>query len=715
MKLKNLILALTLLFSSFGSVKADEGMWLLNYLKTLNAEEMKKLGLNMTIDEIYSDTTSSLKDAIVNFGGFCTGSVISKEGLVLTNHHCGYGAAQSHSTPNRNILRDGYWAMTRDQELPNEDLTVSFLVSMTDVTDFMDATRASVPEGTDPRMALIETRDSIIEASTKGTHYNAELKPFFGGNKYFLFLFETFEDIRLVGVPPESIGKFGGDTDNWMWPRHTGDFSMFRIYTGPDGKPAKYSEYNVPLKPKHYLPISLKGVTKNDFSMVLGFPGGTDRYMTSHGIKNIQENLHPAGIKIREKRLSIMKKQMRDDPKVNIQYSSKYARISNYYKNWIGQLNSFIKLDIVNKKIEEEKQFQKWADATPERKEKYGDVLNKIGESYKVMSKFEAISMWVEEAGFGPEIMEFAYRVDNIIANENIPPAQKSGVLQKLITDHFKDYSKKIDKKEFAALLKMYSENMSPIMHPATFSIVSKKYKDDWKKFADDVFKKSPFVSKKSMEELLVKDGEAIQKALEKDYVYQTMISLIGKYRSLFKDVAQAEADLKQATRVYIAGVIEMKENEKLYPDANFTMRLTYGQVLDYQARDAVNYHYVTTLKGVIEKEDYNNPEEFTVATRLKDIYQTKDFGPYGEGDTMPVNFTTNNDITGGNSGSPVINGDGHLIGCAFDGNWEAMSGDYVFEPNLQRCINVDIRYILLVIDKFAGATHLVDEMTLIK
>ncbi len=715
MNFKKSILSLLIVFSSIISSKADEGMWLLNYLKSLNADEMKKLGLSMSIDEIYSDTTSSLKDAIVNFGGFCTGSVISKEGLVLTNHHCGYGAAQAHSTPERNILRDGYWAMNRDQELPNEDLTVSFLVSMRDVTDIMDATRDKVPEGTDPRKALLETRDSLIEKATEGTHYNAELKPFFGGNKYFLFLFETFEDIRLVGVPPESIGKYGGDTDNWMWPRHTGDFTLFRIYTGPDGKPAKYSEQNVPLKPKHYLPISLKGVKKNDFSMVLGFPGGTDRYMTSHGIQNIQKNLHPAGIKIREKRLSIMKELMRKNQTINIQYASKYARISNYYKNWIGQLNSFIKLDIINKKIQEEREFRQWVEADPDRKEKYGGVLDRIAKSYQIMSKFEAISMWVEEAGFGPEVMEFAYRVDKILSNENIPAEQKAGILQKQIEEHFKDYSAEVDKKELAALFELYELGVPKDMHPITFETVKKKFKGDWNKFAETVFKKSPFVTRERIEALLSDSPDKIQKTLEKDLIYQTMISLIGKYRSLFKDVAIAEGDLKQATRIYIGGIMEMKKDLKLYPDANFTMRLTYGQVLDYQPRDAVQYDYLTTLNGVMEKENPDNPEEFTVHPKLKDIYRNKDYGQYGSGTTMPVNFTTNNDITGGNSGSPVINGEGHLIGCAFDGNWEAMSGDYVFEPNLQRCINVDIRYILLIIDKFAGATHLVEEMTLIK
>ena len=698
--------------------KADEGMWLPMLIKRLNHTDMQKMGLQLTAEELYSVNNSSMKDAIVNFGNFCTGEVISKEGLVLTNHHCGFDAIQQHSSVENDYITNGFWAMTREEEKPTPGLTVTFLIRMDDVTSkVMGVLTPGMTD--DTREEAIQKSISYIEKEAVGdSHYTAEVKSFFEGNEYYLFVYETFNDIRMVGAPPSSVGKFGGDTDNWMWPRHTGDFSMFRIYTGADGKPAEYAKENIPYKPKHHLPISLKGIEKNDFAMVMGYPGGTERYMSSEGVNMALEQSNPTRIKIREKSLSIMKEDMDANDEVRIKYASKYARISNYYKYFIGQNQGLKKLKVVARKKAEEQKFQQWIDADEERKGMYGNVLKDIENIYKDYRKINKSYLYLEEAAFGTEIITMAYKSNfyiKALATLKPGPSLDSATteLRSKTLEYFKDYNASTDKKIFAALLSMFYNDIPKPLHPGIFKEVEKKYKGDFTKFAEVVFDKSIFASKEKMDAFLANPSI---KLLEKDPAYKTMLSILGDFK---KNAGQFYSEvlgkLEKTNNLYLQGILEMRQGQKLYPDANFTMRLTYGSVQDCIPGDAIYYNYFTTLEGIISKEDSTN-EEFIVPKKLKELYNNKDYGRYADKKGyMPVCFITTNDITGGNSGSPVINGQGHLIGTAFDGNWEAMSGDIIFEPKLQRCISVDIRYVLFMIDKFAGASHIVNEMTLIE
>jgi hypothetical protein len=706
-------ISFTFIFNIF--CKADEGMWLPLLIKRLNYADMQKLGLKLTAEEIYSVNNSSLKDGIVNFGNFCTGEVISKDGLVLTNHHCGFDAVQSHSSVQNDYITNGFWAMSRDKELKNDGLTVSFLVRMEDVTSKV---LGNLPAGSLSEEKSEELIAGLEADAIKGTHYTAEVKSFFEGNEYYLFVYETFRDIRLVGAPPSSVGKFGGDTDNWMWPRHTGDFSMFRIYTGPDGKPADYSKDNIPLKAKYHLPISLKGVHKNDYSMVFGYPGGTERYMPSDGVRMTYQQSNPLKIKIRETILDIMKKDMDASPEVKIKYAAKYAHISNYYKYFIGQNQGLRNLNIIEKKKMQEEDFQKWADADPTRKSAYGNILGDYNKIYSFYEKFNPDYVYLEEIIQQTEIIMLAYKLNkfNTVLKSNPSPEELKAATEeakKLTEDYFKDYNAPTDKKIFAAALKLYYDDINKEFHPGIFKQVEKKYKGDFNKFADDVFKRSILASKTKMDAFLAKPDA---KLLEKDLGYQTEFSILNDFREKVGPyLGSVLGKLETTNSLYVKAIMEMRKDQKLYPDANFTMRLTYGTIQDYYPRDAVHYNYITTLKGVMEKEDSTN-EEFIVPAKLKELYKSKDFGRYADtSGIMPVCFISNNDITGGNSGSPVIDGEGRLIGIAFDGNWEAMSGDIVYEPSLQRCISVDIRYVLFMIDKYAGAGHLIKEMTLVE
>ncbi|HVD97424.1 MAG TPA: S46 family peptidase [Cytophagaceae bacterium] len=712
----SIISILTIFIST--SSRADEGMWLPMLIKRLNQTDMQKMGLQLTAEEIYSVNNSSMKDAIVNFGNFCTGEVISKEGLVLTNHHCGFDAVQSHSSVEHDYLTEGFWAMTREEEKPNPGLTVTFLVRMEDVTSKVlnILTPGMTPEA---REDSIESVISRIEKETKGdTHYTVEIKSFFEGNEYYLFVYEVFQDVRLVGAPPSSVGKFGGDTDNWMWPRHTGDFSIFRIYTAPDGKPAPYAKENIPYKPKHHLPVSLKGVEKNDFAMVMGYPGGTDRYMSSEAVSMALEQSNPTRIKLREKRLALMKEDMDASPDIRIKYASKYATISNYYKYFIGQNQGLRRLKVVGRKKEEEQKFQQWVDAEPERKGMYGNVLKDFETIHKDYRKVNKPYIYLEEGAFGTEILLMVYQSNSYFnALKAFPAGPKldsaTAVMKAKAAEYFKDYNPSTDQKVFAALLAMYYNDVPKPLHPTIFATVEKKYKGDFNKYAADVFAKSIFASKEKMNAFLAKPSA---KVWEKDPAYLAYKSILGDFRSTIGPFfGNVRARLDKANNLYLQGILEMRQGQKLYPDANFTMRLTYGSVQDCVPGDAIYYNYYTTMEGIMQKEDSTN-EEFIVPKKLKELYYKKDFGRYADKKGyMPVCFITNNDITGGNSGSPVINGKGQLIGTAFDGNWEAMSGDIIFEPKLQRCISVDIRYILFMIDKYAGAGHLVNEMTLVE
>lgn len=709
------VLSIIMLFNSY--TKADEGMWLLPLIQQLNIEKMQQMGCELSAEEIYSINKTSLKDAIVIFGRGCTGEVISDQGLILTNHHCGYGAIQQHSTPEQDYLTNGFWAMSMQEEIPTPGLSVTFLVRIEDVTEKINSVFTTEMTETERQKTAKEEGKKIEDKATEGTHYSARVQDFYGNNKYYLLVYEKFTDIRMVGAPPSSIGKFGADTDNWMWPRHTGDFSIFRIYANKDNRPAEYSADNVPYKPKHHLPVSIKGVEKNDFAMILGYPGGTDRYMTSVEVEELINITNTNRIYIRGIRQEMMLEDMLADDAVRIQYSSKYAGSANYWKNSIGMNKALKQLKVIDKKIANENKFTAWVNENADRKIKYGEALPLIEKAVNNRKDILYSEQYIKEAFLRSfEITDIAY--DALELYESLKTENKDN-LEKAITDlkenaekFYKNYNVLTDQKIAPVMLKIFAENNDQKFYPDFYSTLEKDYKNDYKSYIDKMFKTSVFTSKNSLLNFLEKPSKEV---LENDLAFIAAKSINEKDSELIENLNEINSAFDKGHRLYIAGTLEMNEGKAMYPDANFTMRLTYGEVLDYDPMDAVHYDYITTLKGVMEKEDPNN-WEFVVPDKLKELYNNKDYGQYALANgEMPIAFISTNDITGGNSGSPVINGKGELIGTAFDGNWESMSGDIFFEPELQRCINVDVRYTLFIIEKYAGAKRLIDEMTIIK
>ncbi len=695
-------------------VRADEGMWLPLFIQRLNYVDMQKEGLHLTAEEIYSINHSSLKDAIIIFGGGCTGEIVSPNGLIITNHHCGYGAIQSHSSVEHDYLTNGFWATRYEEELPTPGLSVRFLVSIQDVT-------AAVLEGVTPAMTEAQRATKIrentkkIEASnTKGTQYEARTTSFFNGNEYYLFLYEAYKDVRLVGTPPNSIGKFGADTDNWMWPRHTGDFSVFRVYANRDNKPAEYAADNVPLKSKKFLPVSIKEKKIGDYAMIMGYPGRTDRYATSYTINWALEKNNPMVVKIRTKKLDILREDMAADAKVRIQYSSKFAGSANYWKFYIGQNKGLKQLRVYDRKKELEKEFENWVAADKDRTAKYGEALKDIALAYETINTYESAVRYNAEAiNGGCEIISFSRRFGRLaeeLAKPN-PDQQQVKKLTDQLKDasdkYFKDYNMPTDVKMLAAMLDLYYNDVPKNLQPAYLAKMNQKYKGNFQAYSDALFAKTIFGSKEKVDMFL---SAPKLKTLQKDPVWPLQAAFMANADVIDSLVGPSNELLAKGRRLFVAGLREMQTDRTFYPDANSTMRVTYGKVLDYSPADAVDFNYVTTLDGIMAKEDPSNPE-FVVPEKLKELYKAKDYGRYGENGKMIVAFLTNNDITGGNSGSPVINGNGELIGLAFDGNWEAMSGNYAFEPNLQRTICVDARYVLFVIEKFAGATNIIKEL----
>ena len=716
-----IIIAIALL--SWTLAKADEGMWLLSKIKELNIEKMQQMGFKLTAEDIYNVNKPGIKDAIVGLGNegrpfqhFCSGEIISPNGLLLTNHHCGFSAIQAHSSVEHDYLRDGFWAYEMKDELANPGTTASILDRMEDVTERVNAClNDGMSEG--ERYAAIDSISEIItKEATEGTHFSAQVQPMFEGNQFFLFVYTIYQDVRLVGAPPQSMGKFGGDTDNWMWPRHTADFSMFRIYTAPDGSPAPYSEENVPLKPKHYLPVSAKGVQDGDFAMIMGFPGTTERYITSFGLANTMDITNTIRYEVRTDKLAVMREGMEKDQKTRIQYASKYASCANYWKYSNEQNKALRNLNTMGNKQAIEREFAAWVNADPARKAVYGSVLADLQKGYADMKTLETANVYAQEALAGPEAHLFAYRTGRVIAklcDETVSAEDKATLreaLKEMGAAFYKDFNTDVDAKLFAVLFKIYNDKVGADLQPESINFINKKYKGDFNKFAADLKAKSVFMNEASFDAFV---AEPNMKKLEKDLAYQAGKSFYEIYMKINASMAPYNTVLARGNRLFVRGLMEMNPEKAWAPDANSTIRMTYGKVGSYKPRDAVFYDYYTTLKGVIEKEGPAGGE-FEVPARLKELYAQKNFAPYGN-DILSVNFITDNDITGGNSGSPVINAEGHLIGTAFDGNSEAMSGDIDFEENLQRCINLDTRYMLWIVDVYAGAKNLINEMTIIK
>lgn len=716
---KLVLIACALLCSGF--LKADEGMWLLSRLKQQNIDEMQAMGFRLTAEDIYSVNQPGIKDAIVGLGNlgspfrhFCSGEIVSPQGLLITNHHCGFGAIQSHSSVEHDYLSDGFWAYKMEDELTNPGMTASILDRMEDVTDRVKAVLRDDMTGGERRHAVDSISKIIVKEAEEGSDSKAQVISMFEGNQYFLFLYTIYKDVRLVGAPPQSLGKFGGDTDNWMWPRHTCDFSMFRIYTAPDGKPAEYAKENVPLKPKHYLPVSIKGVKDGDFAMIMGFPGTTDRFATSFSLKNTMiENEIRYGV--RTVKLGVMKEEMEKNPKTRIQYASKYASCSNYWKYSHEQNKALKQLNTLGNKLAIEKEFNGWANADGGRKARYGNVLADLEKAYGKMAESTEVVTYLSEALGGVETPGFASRVNRLVekwCKKGATEKEKAEVMENLKKQgaFYKNFNPDVEEKLYAALYKLYNDNVSPEFHPEIIRLINKKYKGDYVKFASDVRKKSPFMDEGRFN-AFIQNPDC--RKLQKDLAVIAGHSFREVYGKLSAGRGESEEQTVKGDRLFVEGLMAMDPDKRWAPNANSTLRLTYGKVKSYKPRDAVFYDYYTTLDGVIQKEG-DKGTEFEVPERLKKLYREKDFGQYGN-DNVVACFITDSDITGGNSGSPVINANGELIGAAFDGNSEAMSGDIDFEENLQRCINVDMRYVLFIIDKYAGAKNLIDEMTIVK
>ena len=714
---KFLLTLLTLILTCGSFVKADEGMWMLPYIKDINIKTMQEMGLKLDADKIYSINHSSIKDAVVIFGSGCTGEIISDKGLILTNHHCGYSAIQQHSSVHHNYLEDGFWAEELADEIPTPGLSVKFLKNIEDVTERVLGSVSQEMEEEKREQTIDSVLVAIVSEVPDTLGYVPVVKPFYSGNAYYLYVYQNYPDVRFVGAPPSSIGKFGADTDNWMWPRHTGDFSMFRVYTDSLGNPAKYSTHNIPMTPKYHLPISIKGNQIDDFAMILGFPGSTDRYLTSWGIEERMDIINMARIEVREVKQNIWLKNMQSSEKVRIQYATKYAHSSNYYKNSIGMNKGLNNLNVLQQKRNLEDKFTIWVNQNEDRKENYGEALPLLEEGYTKRAPQNKARNYLRESLIsGTEVYFFAFRAKrlaDIMASGNEKLLKLT--VKRMRQDgekFFKDYNPSTDRKVLEAMLKIYAQEISNAYYPTVYQLIKAKYKGDYAKYADKVFRKSIFADRDRFMAFLDKPS---LKLLKKDLAYTGGISVLNEYKLLTELMQQQDYNISKGRRLFEAGLHEMESDKVFYPDANFTMRMSYGKVEDYMARDAVHYLYYTTLEGVMEKEDPDN-WEFVVPQKLKDLYLSQDYGRYADKDgSMHVNFLTNNDITGGNSGSPVINANGELFGLAFDGNWEAMSGDIAFAPELQRTINVDIRYVLFIIDKFAGAKRLINEMTIVE
>ena len=707
---------------SYKSLKAEEGLWLPLLLQQLNENEMRDMGMRITAEDIYSVNHSSLKDAIISFGGGCTGELVSDQGLLLTNHHCGLSNIQKHSTLEHDYLSQGFWAQSLNEELPNPGLTVTFLVRMENVTE-------QVLKGVSNKMNQT-TRNSIITNNSKEltnkvakeTRFKATVRPFYAGNQYYMFVTETFTDVRLVGAPPSNVGNFGGDTDNWMWPRHTGDFSVFRIYADKDNKPADYSKENIPYRPAKHLVISLKGIAEGDFTFVYGFPGTTQEYLPSQAIDMVANQRNPIAIKLRQQRLDIIDQAMENDRLTRIQYTSKAKGISNAWKKMIGESRGVKRLDAVKVKQQFESEFENWTKSNAEASSKYGDLLNAFNQNYSQLIPLSNANTYLTEGLQGIELIRFANSFSNLVKQCN-DKTKSDADIAKLVSQlkisasaFYKNYNVEVDKKLFCSMMNAYSRECEPAFQAEIIKKVPEKYRSNVNAWSDDVYSKSIFPDSTRLYKLLSSFTRKEYKKIIKDPAYMLADGIYAYLQNILSpQVLKITAKNDSLQRLYMAAQMEFQPGKRFYPDANSTLRVSYGQVKSYNPRDAVHYRWFTTLGGIMEKDD---PEiyDYAVEPKLKELYKAKDYGVYADKDnTMHVGFIASNHTSGGNSGSPVLDADGHLIGINFDRCWEGTMSYLIYDPDQCRNISLDIRYCLFIIDKMAGAKRLIAEMEIVK
>jgi hypothetical protein len=721
--MRRILLAFTLFLIGLSCfcITPDEGMWIPLLIEKYNIKLMKEKGFKLSAEDIYSVNRACMKDAVVSFEGVgCTAEFISGEGLLITNHHCGYEIIQEHSSLEHDYLTRGFWAMSKQEELPNPGLKVTLLKWMEDVTDkVLSGTNDGM--GTEERGNIIYSNIKAIQAKTmEGTNYEAVVRSFYMGNQYFLFVNEVFRDIRLVGAPPSSIGKFGGDTDNWTWPRHTGDFSLFRVYTDRNNNPAEYSPDNTPYKPGFYFPVSIKGIREGDFTMVIGYPGSTSEYISSYQIDMIKNYIDPKMIALRTKKIEIIDEAMESDPLIRIQYSAKKADISNSWKKWMGEIQGLEKMNTIEKEKEFENRLTDWIESDSLRKSNYGDIIPSYGELFPEFREFMLVNSFTNEVMNGIESVALAGRLKGLadLVENNGPANEIQKIKESLIESSlsfFKDYNQKTDQKLFVALLEMYGETLDTKWLTPSFVKMKKSCNGDFNLIAGKLYKQSVITQESEYKAFVTGFSKASLKSLKNDpfYILSTDYSdIISK--KVRPGLTRLNSELRRLNRIYMKAQMVYNEDKILYPDANSTLRIAFGQIMGYYPRDAVYFKPVTKLKGIIEKD---NPEiyDYDVPAKLKELYNSNDFGRYGQGGELNVCFIANNHTTGGNSGSPVINAEGHLIGVNFDRAWEGVASDMAYNPDQSRNISLDIRYALFIIDKFAGAGYLLNEMTIIE
>ncbi len=716
------ILSLVVLIFLVIPLYADEGMWIPILLEKYTIQDMQEKGFRLEAEDIYSINKASLKDAVVIFGGGCTGEVVSDDGLIFTNHHCGYRYIQSHSSVENDYLTHGYWAMDKTRELPNPGLSVTFLVRIEDVSnEILEGTENVLTE--EARQLIINDNISRVKSEAeKGNSYEAVVKPFYYGNDYYMFIYEVFKDVRLVGAPPGSIGNYGKDYDNWMWPRHTGDFSVFRIYADKDNQPAEYSPDNVPFRPRKHLTISMKGLDENDFTLVMGYPGTTTQFFTSDAVKMLTEISYPHKIALRDTRLEIMSAFMEQDPEVRIKYASKYRSVSNSWKKWQGIIKGLRKAEALDKKAAEEKDFRQWVEADSERKKEYGEILPNLENLYQELSSLILVYEYASEAVLAVEVIDFMVDFTTFL-NRNAGKTETEKLLalegfRKKADEFFKDYHEPLDARIFVAMLEAFRKDIDPLFHPAFFQSLKQNDPDAMEKYVEKIMKKTMFNDPKEVEGLLnlyPAQYSRLESRLMKDPLYEMFYDFSQVYnRDVNAEYTFLDQEIQSEYRKYIKALREKNEVEKMWPDANFTMRITYGKAEGYSPEDAVIFDYHTTLSGIIEKY-HTGLTDYSIPDRLMELYQYKDYGRYAnKNNEMSVCFIASNHTSGGNSGSPVLNADGHLVGLNFDRNWEGTMSDIYYDVAQCRNITVDIRYVLFIIDKFAGAGYLLEEMDIV-